>query len=270
MTMSLSFLLYIGFGLFVLILLVWGFRSFSPQASFGVKSFVEPNRSRGRLSQAQTLSDSQKRLLTFCLLPSYIRHEPLLSNKLGALSAEEVRALLQKDYEIDSRDATVAQLDYLLSGVRSTALDNDIVAQSPRVEAARTSIAEALMLSHGCLEAIDSTYAWDLGEAAEVSKLGFASGYLTEQEFHNYLEQISDAAQRFGRDWYEYTLSYLLGRTMEGHDILSIKDEAFTLFHLPKDSCALAPGLNAYTRYRFTINKDCTGMSIQKPCGGCQ
>lgn len=263
--MSLSLFLYLGFGLFVLILLVWGAVSFRSQNVFGARELVASARSRttGRLSQANELSDTQKRLLTFCLLPSHLRHETLLSLKVGTLSAEEIKSQLNREFGLDSRDAILAQLDYLLSGMRSTTLDNDLINSTVRAQDARKAVAAALILSPQCINAIDSTYAWDLGEAAELSKLAHAAGYLTKVELWNYLEQISDGAQRFGRDWYEYTLSYLLGRVLDGNSIEDVTNQIYEIFHLPGDVAKRIPGINAYTRFRFTINKDGTGMNIR-------
>lgn len=217
---------------------------------------------KGRLHEADQLSDSQKRLLTFCLLPSYIRREPLLTLKTGSEGLAAVQAMLAHDFGIDNRDALLEQIDYLLSGVRSTALDNQLLNPDERITALRTEIAHALQLSPESLANLESAYAWDLGEAAELTKLGAAARYLTTDELWNYLEQISDSAQRLGRDWYEYTLSYLVGRSMELGDFATIKELAYTIFHLPSSAVAKTPGLNAYTQYRFTINKDATGMCL--------
>ncbi len=257
--MSLSLLLYIGFGLFVLILLVSAVRSFAPQSHGSFQSFAPVGK---RLSRTDALSEKQKRLLTFSLLPSYLRAEPLLVLKQPGRHSARSKATLAEEWGLDDRDAILAQLDYLLSGARSTSLDTELMEGSELALSSRRAVASALLLSPSCLDAINSTYAWDCGEAAELAKLAYSADFLSEQELWNYLEQISDNAQRFGRDWYEYTLSYLLGRTMQGESLALIKERAYTLFHLPKDALVQEPNLNAYSRYRFTINKDGTGMCI--------
>ena len=257
--MSLDLIICIGTGLLLLAFLAYAivlYREKKAQSSGKAGLF-----NRGHLEEADTLSEKQKRLLTFCLLPSYIRQESLLTPTIGNASSEEIQAQLRAE-EMGNRDDVLAQLDFLLSGMRSTSLDNQLIVPSEKILALRERITTALHLCSTILDSLQSTYAWDLAEAAELAKRGFAAQYLNEDEFWCYLEQVSESAQRLGSDWYEHTLSYLLGRTMEKGDFDAIKEAASVVLHLPSSVVKETPELDAYTRYRFTVNKDATGMNL--------
>jgi len=49
---------------------------------------------------------------------------------------------------------------------------------------------------------------------------------------------------------------------MEKGDFDAIKEAASVVLHLPSSVVKETPELDAYTRYRFTVNKDVTGMNL--------
>lgn len=222
---------------------------------------------RRRHSQ-NTLTDRQKRLLTFSLFPAYLAGERLLSLDSDPVERDRIAADFAKAGLTD-RDAIVAHLDYLLSGARSTALDDALRTDEARFTAAKESLASTLHLRSESLDCLCSTFAWDLGEAALLAKDAYLSKVLSAEELWHYLEQVSDIAQRLGQTWQEYTLSYLLGRLLDKQDLDAIQEAAFNLYYLPLQAVQLTPGLNAYTLYPYTINKNSTGMNKTSCCHHC-
>lgn len=257
---------YLIAGLLALIVIAGSFAVIIKQSGASDKTvgkgFVAGSATPPSTGALEKLTPEQKRLLTFGLIAAHIRSEPLLSLIKPLQSVEEVQARLAADYGIQNADEAHDYIDFLLSGFRSTGLDDQLMSPTDATRALFTDIASALSIEPQTIEAVQSTYAWDLGEAAHVAKLGLWARYFTRQEVWNYLEQVSESAQRLGHDWYEYTLSYVLGRTMENQPLGEIRQAINQVYHLSHTDLGRIEGLDAYLRYRFVINKDSTGMNV--------
>ena len=80
-------------------------------------------------------------------------------------------------------------------------------------------IAKGLGIEVAEVEAVKSAYAWDLCRAASLAKWCYWCKYLTEAEMWEVLNQVSAIAKEQGKNWQEYTISFLLGRTIQGFDL---------------------------------------------------
>lgn len=88
-----------------------------------------------------------------------------------------------------------------------------------------------------------STYAWDVGRLSSVAKWCFWQGYITEEELNEYYKICIDIVANLGKDWDEFTYSYLLGRSMHG----------FSMQEMPKIIKAVLPQLKQHP-FKIEIN----------------
>ena len=101
------------------------------------------------------------------------------------------------------------------------------------------------------VEAVKSAYAWDLCRAASLAKWCYWCQYISETEMWNILQKVSDIAKEQGKNWQEYTISFLLGRTIQGFDLEDLIILTSQLFHSKSPSLRKIEGIDVYQRYSF-------------------
>ena len=101
------------------------------------------------------------------------------------------------------------------------------------------------------VEAVKSAYAWDLCRAASLAKWCYWCKYLTEAEMWEVLNQVSAIAKEQGKNWHEYTISFLLGRTIQGFDLEDLIILTSQLFHSKSPSLRKIEDIDVYQKYPF-------------------
>ena len=101
------------------------------------------------------------------------------------------------------------------------------------------------------VEAVKSAYAWDLCRAASLAKWCYWCQYITETEMWDILQKVSEIAKEQGKNWQEYTISFLLGRTIQGFDLENLIILTSQLFHSKSPSLRKIEGIDVYQRYSF-------------------
>lgn len=178
------------------------------------------------------LSAEQRQALTHGAILAEYRNEDLLSMKLTKFK-EEYSNGLAKRWGISSKESAMTVLDDLVSLKRTVRQDDRLPdwQSSSGYRDMINEMAKELEIPLTKVESVQSTYAWDTGRAVNVAKWSFWAGYLTEDEAWSYIMQTSDIAKKKGVDWAEYTVSFLLGRAMQGVNLDNITLDCFRLLH---------------------------------------
>lgn len=87
-------------------------------------------------------------------------------------------------------------------------------------------IAKELGIELFVVEQTTSAYGWDICRAVSLAKWCYWCGYLTEVETWEYMDRAAAIAGEQGRDWTDHTISFLLGRTIQGFDLDDVCVEA--------------------------------------------
>ena len=127
---------------------------------------------------------------------------------------------LKQQWETTDRASAIEVLDDLINLKRSKGFDKELpeMATSEQYKKLIKTISKELK-SPIDENMIKSTYAWDTCRAINVAKWCFWAGYLTEEEAWEYMSKASNTAKETGVDWFEYTCSFLVGRSLHGFDI---------------------------------------------------
>lgn len=123
---------------------------------------------------------------------------------------------LKRHWKITSKAQARLVLDKLFDMSASRHVDTLIESGSvKKLEKTYESISKLLSIPTQDVALVTSTFAYDLSRAIEVSKWCFWNDYLTESEMFEYIFKISNTARQLGKDWEEYSISYLLGLTLD-------------------------------------------------------
>ncbi len=171
------------------------------------------------------LNTKQKNSLAFGAILFYYRGEEIL----GITPKGEIDSYmpgLKSAWGVYSKESAFERIQALIDLERSTEFDQQLKSQSPEVDKIRKRIAKELKIDIQEAQKVNSTYAWDLGRAVPLAKWSYWCGYLSEDEFWKLTNQATEKASQIGRGWTDYTVSFLLGRTMQGFDLDDIIVEA--------------------------------------------
>lgn len=210
----------------------------SIQAKKNLKAFLA--------SHPQTpLTEEKKRLLVFGAILSCYRSEEILSiitdNNLNVYKIG-----LQEQWEINNREDALETLNALLN-LEKTAELNEVLAHhhaSKELIELQTSIAEGLKTDLVQVQATTSTYAWDLCRLVSLAKWCYWLQYISEEEMWKFLNEAAIKASSLGKNWSDYTISFLLGRAIHGFGIDSIIDDCRTLYNKEDNTVV-------YSKYNF-------------------
>lgn len=131
---------------------------------------------------------------------------------------ETYREGMKKSWNIIDEQSAVASINALLQLQKSSGFDEFIRTHETNKELNRiyARISRELDLPEEEVKMVRSTYAWDICRAVNVAKWCFWIGYLTESQFYGCLDRCNEIVARIGKDWTEYTCSFLLGRCIQG------------------------------------------------------
>ena len=203
----------------------------------------------GHINQ-NPLTEEQIRLLTFGAILTYYRGENLL-NLIPTEILETYQKGLRQQWEIIDTASAKQTISDLLAQKRSLQFRHLLTQTSPELSKIQKQIANGLGIELAQVEAVKSAYAWDLCRAASLAKWCYWCQYISETEMWNILQKVSDIAKEQGKNWQEYTISFLLGRTIQGFDLEDLIILTSQLFHSKSPSLRKIEGIDVYQRYPF-------------------
>ena len=203
----------------------------------------------GHINQ-NPLTEEQIRLLTFGAILTYYRGENLL-NLIPTEILETYQKGLRRQWEITDTASAKETISDLLAEKRSLQFRHLLTQTSPELSKIQKQIAKGLEIELAQVEAVKSAYAWDLCRAASLAKWCYWCQYISETEMWNILQKVSDIAKEQGKNWQEYTISFLLGRTIQGFDLEDLIILTSQLFHSKSPSLRKIDGIDVYQRYSF-------------------
>ena len=203
----------------------------------------------GHINQ-NPLTEEQIRLLTFGAILTYYRGENLL-NLIPTEILETYQKGLRRQWEITDTASAKETISDLLAEKRSLQFRHLLTQTSPELSKIQKQIAKGLEIELAQVEAVKSAYAWDLCRAASLAKWCYWCQYISETEMWNILQKVSDIAKEQGKNWQEYTISFLLGRTIQGFDLEDLIILTSQLFHSKSPSLRKIEGIDVYQRYSF-------------------
>ena len=203
----------------------------------------------GHINQ-NPLTEEQIRLLTFGAILTYYRGENLL-NLIPTEILETYQKGLRRQWEITDTASAKETISDLLAEKRSLQFRHLLTQTSPELSKIQKQIANGLGIELAQVEAVKSAYAWDLCRAASLAKWCYWCQYITETEMWDILQKVSEIAKEQGKNWQEYTISFLLGRTIQGFDLENLIILTSQLFHSKSPSLRKIEGIDVYQRYPF-------------------
>ena len=203
----------------------------------------------GHINQ-NPLTEEQIRLLTFGAILTYYRGENLL-NLIPTEILETYQKGLRRQWEITDTASAKETISDLLAQKRSLQFRHLLTQTSPELSKIQKQIAKGLEIELAQVEAVKSAYAWDLCRAASLAKWCYWCQYITETEMWDILQKVSEIAKEQGKNWQEYTISFLLGRTIQGFDLENLIILTSQLFHSKSPSLRKIEGIDVYQRYSF-------------------
>ena len=203
----------------------------------------------GHINQ-NPLTEEQIRLLTFGAILTYYRGENLL-NLIPTEILETYQKGLRQQGEITDTASAKETISDLLAQKRSLQFRHLLTQTSPELSKIQKQIANGLGIELAQVEAVKSAYAWDLCRAASLAKWCYWCQYITKTEMWDILQKVSDTAKEQGKNWQEYTISFLLGRTIQGFDLENLIILTSQLFHSKSPSLRKIEGIDVYQRYSF-------------------
>ena len=203
----------------------------------------------GHINQ-NPLTEEQIRLLTFGAILTYYRGENLL-NLIPTEILETYQKGLRQQWEIIDTASAKQTISDLLAQKRSLQFRHLLTQTSPELSKIQKQIANGLEIELAQVEAVKSAYAWDLCRAASLAKWCYWCQYISETEMWNILQKVSDIAKEQGKNWQEYTISFLLGRTIQGFDLEDLIILTSQLFHSKSPSLRKIEGIDVFQRYSF-------------------
>lgn len=171
------------------------------------------------------LTEEQKRFLTFGSIIFVHRYEKILEILPESL-IDEHKKWLEEQWWISNNLSAKATISSLINLNKSTEIDSILWAETKEILKIKNDIAKALKLDISEVNAVKSTYAWDVVRAVSLAKWCFWCGFLTADEMWNYMENAVKIAEEKWENWKEYNISFLLGRTIHGFELLHIQNEA--------------------------------------------
>ncbi|SOD11754.1 DUF1266 domain-containing protein [Pedobacter xixiisoli] len=203
-----------------------------------------------RNSSGNPLTEAQKRLLTFGAILFYNRNEKILG--ITPESRLEIYAHgLTQQWEISNAAEAKKTLNDLLALERSSEFQSLLDQPSADVVKIQKSIAKGLGIEVSVVEQTKSAYGWDICRAVSLAKWCYWCGYLTESETWDIMGKAAAIANQNGKNWTDYTVSFLLGRTIQGFDLDDLIIESKQILHSQSPSLRKIQDADVYSRYAF-------------------
>ena len=194
------------------------------------------------------LSEEQKRLLAFGAILSYHRGEEILSI-VPNQGLDKYIYGLRDQWQISNSSDAKQILSELLELQRSLSFQPLFDQSSPKLAKTQKAIAKKLEIELEQVEAVKTAYAWDVCRAASLSKWCYWCGFISEEEMWGFLQKISEIAKQNSKNWQDYMVSFLLGRTIQGFDLEDIDIEAKQLLKSKNPIFGKVKDIDVYQKY---------------------
>ena len=194
------------------------------------------------------LSEQQKRLLAFGAILSYHRGEEILSI-VPNQGLDKYIYGLRDQWQISNSSDAKQILSELLELQRSLSFQPLFDQSSPKLAKIQKAIAKKLEIELEQVEAVKTAYAWHVCRAASLSKWCYWCGFISEEEMWSILQKISEIAKQNSKNWQDYMVSFLLGRTIQGFDLEDIDIEAKQLLKSKNPIFGKVKDIDVYQKY---------------------
>jgi len=201
-------------------------------------------------SSGNPLTEAQKRLLTFGAILFYYRSEKILGITPES-NLDTYAHGLREQWEISNAEEAKETLNNLLALKRSTEFLPVIAQPNADLAKIQKEIAKGLGIELSTVEQTKSAYGWDICRAVSLTKWCYWVGYLTEAEAWSFMEKAVAIANQHGKDWTDYTVSFLLGRTIQGFDLDDVIIESQQILSGKGPSLRKIEDVDAYKKYAF-------------------
>ncbi|RYG06659.1 MAG: DUF1266 domain-containing protein [Chitinophagaceae bacterium] len=158
---------------------------------------------------------------------------------------------LSQQWEISNSAEAKETLNDLLALKRSTEFAPFIAQATADVTKIQKQIAKGLGIELAVVEQTTSAYGWDICRAVTLAKWCYWCGYLTESETWDIMGKAVAIANQHGKNWTDYTVSFLLGRTIQGFDLDDLIIEAKQILSGNGPSLRKIEDTDVYSRYAF-------------------
>lgn len=196
------------------------------------------------------LTDEQKRLLSFGGILFYYRGEKILGIKPENNLNEYIGGLKQQ-WEITNETTAKETLNGLISLQRSNEFEAIFLQSTKELSITQKNISKGLGLDLDRIAQVKSAYAWDICRAVSLAKWCYWTGYLTETETWEVMKKASEVATAKSDNWTDYTISFLLGRTIQGFDLDEIIVESKQILTSKGPALRKIEDIDIYTKYPF-------------------
>ncbi|OTG82286.1 DUF1266 domain-containing protein [Acinetobacter sp. ANC 4648] len=197
------------------------------------------------------LTKQQEKRLALGAILFYYRGEKILNFYPNDIDLSQYKYELGQQWDITNAEEAKGILKSLLELQRSSQIDALLQHPSEDLSKIKKQIAKDLKIDLSLVKQTQSTYAWDICRAVSVAKWCFWSGYLSESETWNIIEHAEKIALEYGESWADYTVSFLLGRTIQGYDLEELIVETTQLLHSKNPTLRKIQDIDIYQRYSF-------------------
>ncbi len=198
----------------------------------------------------EPLTPEKKRLLAFGALLAYYRSEEIF----GIVPKKRIDTYIygiKNSYGIHDHDSAIDMLNRLLDLTSSSELDTAFDHSLPKVVKLQTRIAKELKVPLKEVQQTTSTYGWDICRVISLAKWCYWAGHISETEMWDYMHKGAEKATGIGKSWKEYTVSFLIGRTMQDFDLDDIIVEASQLYHSKAPPLGKATDIDVFQQCSF-------------------
>lgn len=202
-----------------------------------------------KFNNLKPLNRNQKHALVFGAILDYHRSEEFIELQPKSSIDLYIREL-KDSWEISNTEEAIETIENLIALDRSLEFDEYLIDISDDLIKIQNKIAKGLKLDLQAIQEVKSTYAWDICRVVALTKWCFWCSYLTEEQTWNYIYKAVNVAQNKGNNWQNYTISFLLGRTMQGFDLEDIIIESEQLLS-GKTLLGKKDFLSIYTKFPF-------------------
>lgn len=196
------------------------------------------------------LSEKQKQALSYGAILAFSRGEKIFNLIPNEIVEAYIQGLRNQWEIVDSESAKI-RLSRLNSLATSSELDAVLGQDSSEINKIQKKIASVLKLDLDIVKEVKSTYAWDISRVIPLAKWCYWSGYLSEDEMWQNIYEAVSIAQEKGSDWTEYTISFLLGRTISGFDLDDLSIETEQVLNSKKVFLKYSDNIDLYKTYSF-------------------
>lgn len=210
------------------------------------------NRKKKQLKKFENLkplNKEQKHALVFGAIFDIHRCEKLI--QLQPTSSIDLYTNgLRDSWGISNREDAIETIENLIALGNSQQFDDYLPDPSPDLIKIQKKIAKGLKLDLAIVQQVKSTFAWDICRVVALTKWSFWCSYLSEEETWDYIFRAVNVATDKGSNWENYTISFLLGRTMQGFDLEEIIIESEQLLS-QRTLTGKSEYLSVYTKFPY-------------------